>query len=53
MINVARHRTWKEQFKFFVVGLATVYEGLVIVVSLGFLNTEARSNLLFSDWIDR
>lgn len=53
MIKVANNRTWNQQYKFFVVGLVTIYEGLVIVLSLGFLNTDARAMLLFSDWVDR
>jgi hypothetical protein len=51
-IKRAKHYHWRGHFKFFVLGLATVYEGLVIVLSLGFLSTELRATLLFSDWMD-
>ena len=46
----AQHGSWYLQWQFFVLGLVTIYEGLVVVLSLGFLDTQARADLLFSEW---
>jgi hypothetical protein len=43
----ARHNSRRDRWRFFLLGLATVYEGLVIVLSLGYLNCEARAYELF------
>ena len=45
--RVARNGSSRERWRFFALGLATVYEGLVIVLSLGYLNAEARVYELF------
>ncbi len=39
--------TRREQVQLFVLGVATVYEGLVAVLSLGFCMVETRAWLLF------
>ena len=45
--RVARNGSSRERWKFFALGLATIYEGMVIVLSLGYLNVEARAYELF------
>jgi hypothetical protein len=44
----SRHASVREHFQFVVLGLGTIYEGLVMVLSLGFLNVETRSWMLFN-----
>ncbi len=46
------HGSWFNQFYYALVGLASVYEGLVIFLSLGTLTCEARAWVLFRDWED-
>lgn len=41
-----------EQFRFWLLGLGTVYEGLVMVLSLGYLSVDTRSWLLFDVFED-
>lgn len=48
----ARHNGAKDHWQFFLLGLGTVYEGLVMVLSLGFLTVETRSWLLFDVFDD-
>jgi hypothetical protein len=43
----ARHRSRRDQWRFFLIGLGTVYEGLVIALSLGWLTINTRAWLLF------
>lgn len=38
----------KERARMFVLGVAELYDGLIAVLSLGYLTTEVRSWLLFS-----
>lgn len=45
----AHNPTSKDRWEFFRLGLATLYEGLVITLSLGYLNVEARVYELFKD----
>lgn len=45
--RIAKHYTARERWQFFALGLATVWEGLVIVLSLGYLSCEARAYELF------
>lgn len=44
LVNASTHR---ERIQLFVLGVATVYEGLVGVLSLGFCTVETRAWLLF------
>jgi len=44
--HIAKHGSLKEQAQFVVLGLASIYEGLVFVLSLGFLSVDIRSWLL-------
>lgn len=49
----ARHgNSARERWKFFAVGLGSLFEGAVIVLSLGYLNVEVRSWLLFEVFDD-
>ncbi len=50
MPRIARHYSWPEQAFFVAIGLATIYEGLIMVLSLGFLNVGTRAYVLFHDW---
>lgn len=45
--RVARHLDSRERWQFVRLGLASLYEGLVITLSLGYLNVEARAYELF------
>ena len=40
------------RFKFWVLGLATLGEGLVITLSLGYLTCDWRAEVVFSDWYE-
>jgi hypothetical protein len=37
----------KEQLQFWLLGLGTIYEGLIMVLSLGFLTVNTRAWMLF------
>jgi hypothetical protein len=50
--HIARHGSSKERWKFVLLGLGTVYEGLVMVLSLGYLNVSTRAWLLFDVFVD-
>lgn len=52
MPHRSRHDGAKDHWQFFLLGLGTVYEGLVMVLSLGFLTVETRSWLLFDVFDD-
>lgn len=41
----------REQAQMIMLGLGSIYEGLVIVLSLGYLNTNIRGWMLFT-WFD-
>lgn len=43
----ARHHSRKERWRFLMIGLGSLYEGLVITLSLGYLNVNTRSWMLF------
>lgn len=45
--HVARYASKKERWQLVVIGLAAIYEGLVAVLSLGYLNTHIRGWVLF------
>jgi hypothetical protein len=49
----ARNTSWSDQLFLFTIGLASILEGLVIVLSLGFLNIEFRAWVLFDLFGDR
>jgi hypothetical protein len=42
----------RDHWRFFLLGLATLYEGLVITLSLGYLSVEARAYELFMRYDD-
>jgi len=46
------HGSARERWRFVLLGLGTIYEGLVMVLSLGYLNVETRSWLLFEVFDD-
>lgn len=48
----ARCRSLRERGELFVLGLAEIYDGLVMVLSLGYLVTDIRSWLLFTVFED-
>lgn len=48
----AWHRDPRERCLFVLLGLATIYEGLVITLSLGFLTVETRAWIMFDVWDD-
>jgi len=48
----ARCSTRRERCQLFVLGIATIYEGLVAALSLGFWSVETRSWLLFDVFDD-
>lgn len=48
-MRIAHHRSWRMQVFFFIVGIATVAEGLVMVLSLGFIAVDWRADILFND----
>lgn len=50
--HVARHASSKERWRFVVLGVATIWEGLVMVLSLGYLNVNTRAWLLFDFFED-
>jgi hypothetical protein len=43
----ARCRDWRERGQLIVLGAASIYDGLITVVSLGYLTTDIRAWLLF------
>ncbi len=43
----AYHRSRRERSQFVLLGLATIWEGLVITLSLGFLTVSTRAWILF------
>jgi hypothetical protein len=43
----ARHFSTRERWQFFALGLGTIYEGLVMTLSLGYLTVDTRAWLLF------
>lgn len=45
--HVARNGSAKERWRLFVVGLASIYEGLVIALSLGYFTVDTRAWVLF------
>ena len=52
MPKIARHYGWRFHVQFFMLGLATIWEGLIIVLSLGFLNCDIRAHLIFEIFED-
>jgi len=48
----ARHSSRKDQWRFFLLGLGAVYEGLVMALSLGYFNVRTREWMLFDLWDD-
>ncbi len=48
----ARHGAKPDQWRFWLLGLGTVYEGLVMVLSLGYYSVDTRAWLLFDLWED-
>jgi hypothetical protein len=51
--HVARYDSTKERWQLVVIGLAAIYEGLVSVLSLGYLNTDIRGWVLFDLFGDK
>jgi hypothetical protein len=49
---IARHLTRRERVQFFLLGLGTIFEGLVMTLSLGYLTVETRAWLLFTVFED-
>lgn len=45
-------RTRRERGQLFILGLAELYDGLIMTLSLGFLTTDIRSWLLFTVFED-
>ena len=45
--TIARHSGARERWQFFALGLGSLYEGLVLVLSLGYLTVDTRAWLLF------
>lgn len=50
--HVARYDSAKERWKLVLLGVACIYEGLVAVLSLGYLNTNIRGWMLFDFFED-
>lgn len=48
----ARHDNARDRWVFCLIGLASVYEGLVMALSLGYLNVDTRAWLLFDVFDD-
>jgi hypothetical protein len=49
----ARHfGSRRERWRFFLLGLGTIYEGLVMTLSLGYLTVDTRAWLLFDVFDD-
>lgn len=46
------HYVKQDRRMMFVIGLVTLYEGIVLVLSLGFLNVDARAWVLFDHYGD-
>ena len=50
---IANHRNSIEQFKFWVMSLACLWDNLIIVITLGAIVPRLHTRILFSDWADR
>jgi hypothetical protein len=48
----ARHYSTRERWEFVVLGLGTIFEGLVMTLSLGYFNVDTRAWLLFEVFDD-
>lgn len=42
------HKHWK----FWLIGWVSIIEGLIIVLSLGYLTSRIRADVLFSEWAE-
>jgi hypothetical protein len=50
MPRKARCHTRRERLHLWMIGLASIYEGLVLVLSLGWLSVDTRAWVVFQDW---
>ncbi len=46
------YKSRKERLQMLVLGLASIYEGLVVLLSAGYLTTDIRAYLLFDVFVD-
>lgn len=47
LFRMAQHDNYRSRLQFLLVGLAAIAEGLIIVLSLGCLQTDLRAYVLF------
>lgn len=54
-IRLARYKrnAARERFAFWILSAVSLADALVTFLTLGYLSTDWRANLLFSDWLDR
>lgn len=45
--RIAKHASRRDRWMLFVLGLASIFEGMVLVLSLGYLTVETRCWVLF------
>lgn len=50
-IRKSNNKDWKDQRNLWLLGVCSIIEGLIVVLSLGFLNSDIRAWFLF-DFLD-
>ncbi len=52
LITRGKHKSYKQQLKYVLLNVVQMVDSLIIIGSLGFLNSELRIPILFSEWME-